>query len=184
MTKIEQMAQVAIRLKGLRDALDLSTKEFAEIFNLNEETYIGYECGNTDIPYSFLQKVANHFNIELHAILFNEDPKMSSYFVTRAGKGMKVERTVAYSYQSLAAGFKNRSFDPLLVTVEPNDNPITLNSHEGQEWCIVTEGRLLIKIGEKEMELETGDSIMFDSSRPHGMKALDGETVKFITIIS
>ena len=184
MTKIEQMPQVAIRLKGLRDALDLTTQELAETLNIDENTYIAYESGNTDIPLNFLQKVASRFNVELHAILFNEDPKMNSYFVTRAGKGIKVERTVAYSYQSLAAGFKNRCFDPLLVTVEPNDNPITLNSHEGQEWCHVTEGRLLIKIGDKEMELETGDSIMFDSARPHGMKALDGKAVKFITVIS
>lgn len=184
MTTIEEMAQVAIRLKGLRDALDLTTKELANTLNVSEDTYIAYESGNIDIPFNFLQKVANHFNIELHAILFNEEPKMSSYFVTRAGQGAKVERTAAYSYQSLAAGFKNRRFDPLLVTVEPNDNPITLNSHKGQEWCHVIEGRLLIKIGDKEKELETGDSIMFDSSYPHGMKALDGKTVKFITIIS
>lgn len=184
MTKIEQMAQVAIRLKGLRDALDLTTKELATTLNISEDTYIAYENGNIDIPFNFLQKVASRFNVELHAILFNEEPKMSSYFITRSGQGAKVERTAAYCYQSLAAGFKNRCFDPLLVTVEPNDNPITLNSHEGQEWCIVTEGRLLIKIDGKEKVLETGDSIMFDSSFPHGMKALDNQIVKFITIIS
>ncbi|MBQ7940991.1 MAG: helix-turn-helix transcriptional regulator [Muribaculaceae bacterium] len=184
MTKTEQMAQVAIRLKGLRDALDLTTKELAETINVSEDTYISYENGETDIPLSFLNEVARKFNIELHALLFNEDPKMSSYFVTRAGKGAKAERTAAYSYQSLAAGFKNRIFDPLVVTVEPNDAPITLNSHEGQEWDCVIEGRLQIQIGEKVLTLEQGDSIMYDSKRPHGMKALDGKPVKFIAIIS
>ncbi len=34
---------------------------------------------------------------------------MSSYFVTRAGKGTSIERTKAYKYQSLAAGFMNRT---------------------------------------------------------------------------
>ena len=29
---------------------------------------------------------------------------MSSYFLTRAGKGTSIERTKAYKYQSLAAG--------------------------------------------------------------------------------
>lgn len=184
MTKIEQIAQVAARLKGLRDALELTTGQIAKDFNITEETYIAYESGDMDIPINFLQKVASRFNVELHALLFNEEPRMKSYFVTRAGRGTKVERTAAYSYQSLAAGFKNRCFDPMLVTVEPNDKPITLNSHEGQEWCHVIEGRLLIKIGDKEKELEVGDSIMFDSTCEHGMKALDGKTVKFITVIS
>lgn len=184
MTRIEQIAQVAIRLKGLRDALDLTTSQVAEKFNISEDTYASYESGEADIPMSFLNEFARMFNVELHAILFDEDPKMSSYFVTRCGKGAKVERTAAYSYQSLAAGFKNRIFDPLFVTVEPNDNPITLNSHEGQEWDCVIEGKLEIQIGDKSIILEKGDSVMYDAKRPHGMKALDGKTVKFIAIIS
>ena len=33
---------------------------------------------------------------------------MNSYFLTRKGKGASVQRTQAYKYQSLAAGFMNR----------------------------------------------------------------------------
>ncbi|MBE6311233.1 MAG: helix-turn-helix domain-containing protein [Bacteroidales bacterium] len=184
MTRIEQMEQVATRLKGLRDALSLTTAQIASFLNIDEQTYISYEEGLCDIPLGFLQHVANLFDVELNVLLFGEEPKMNSYYVTRAGKGTRVERTKAYSYQSLAAGFKNRNFDPLFVTVEPNDNPITLNSHEGQEWNCVVEGRMELHIGDKIIVLETGDSIMYDSSRPHGMKALDGKMMKFITIIS
>ena len=184
MTKIDEMAQVAIRLKGLRDALDLTTGQFAESLNIAEQTYTPYESGKVDIPVSFLSEVAKTHNVELPALLFDEDPKMDNYFVTRAGKGAKIERTAAYSYQSLAAGFKNRVFDPMFVTVEPNDKPITLNTHEGQEWNYVIEGRLEIQIAEKTIILNTGDSIMFNAKRPHGMKALDNKTVKFIAIIS
>ena len=184
MNRIELMEQVATRLKGLRDALSLSTTQISHDLNIDEQIYISYENGSSDIPLGVLQQVANLFNIELNVLLFGEEPKMDSYYVTRAGKGVKVERTSAYSYQSLAAGFKNRNFDPLLVTVEPNENPITLNSHEGQEWNCVIEGRMELCIGSKTIILETGDSIMYDSSRPHGMKALDGKTMKFITIIS
>lgn len=184
MTKIENMAHVATRLKGLRDALDLSAGELAKAVNVSEETYVSYERGEVDIPLNVLNDVAHKFNVELHALLFDEDPKMDSYFVTRTGQGAKVERSAAYSYQSLAAGFKNRIFDPLFVTVEPNDNPISLNSHDGQEWNCVVEGRLQIQVGDKVLTLETGDSIMYDSRRPHGMKALDGKPVKFIAIIS
>ena len=89
MTKIEQIAQVAARLKGLRDALELTTGQIAKDFNITEETYIAYESGDMDIPINFLQKVASRFNVELHALLFNEDPRMKSYFVTRAGRGTK-----------------------------------------------------------------------------------------------
>ena len=115
--------------------------------------------------------------------MFGEEPKMNTYFLTRAGKGVSVERTKAYKYQSLAAGFKNRKADPFIVTVEPNDNPMHYNTHEGQEFNLVVEGRLLLSIGGKELTLNVGDSIYFNSQLPHGMKALDGKTVRFLAII-
>ena len=63
--------------------------------------------------------------------MFGQEPKMSSYFLTRAGKGTSIERTKAYKYQSLAAGFINRTADPFIVTVEakPDSEPIHYNSH-------------------------------------------------------
>ena len=130
-----------------------------------------------------LQQIARHYGISLDALMFGEEPKMNTYFLTRAGKGVSVERTKAYKYQSLAAGFKNRKADPFIVTVEPNDNPMHYNTHEGQEFNLVIEGKLLLSIGGKELTLNPGDSIYFNSLLPHGMKALDGKTVRFLAII-
>lgn len=117
--------------------------------------------------------------------MFGEEPKMSSYFVTRAGKGVSIERTKAYKYQSLASGFMNRTADPFIVTVEPkgDDEPIHYNKHNGQEFNLVIEGRMLINIEGKEIILNQGDSIYFNSKLPHGMKALDGKTVRFLAVI-
>ena len=74
---------------------------------------------------------------------------------------------------------------PQMVTVhpKPDDTPIYLNSHPGQEYNLVVQGRLLLQINNKELILEEGDSIYFDSQLPHGMKALDGEKVCFLAVI-
>ena len=71
------------------------------------------------------------------------------------------------------------------MTVEPapDDAPMHLNTHPGQEMNYVLEGRLLIELNGKQIELNPGDSLYFDSSLPHGMKALDGKTVRFLAII-
>ena len=90
MTRIELMEQVATRLKGLRDALSLSTAQIAHVLNINEQLYLSYENGTSDIPLGLLQQVANLFNVELNVLLFGEEPKMDSYYVTRAGAGIKV----------------------------------------------------------------------------------------------
>ncbi|MGN0257526.1 MAG: helix-turn-helix domain-containing protein [Bacteroides sp.] len=181
----EQIKQIAERLRGLRDVLDLSVEEMAANCQLSADELTQAESGEHDISVSLLQKIARQCGVALDALMFGEEPKMSTYFLTRAGKGVSIERTKAYRYQSLAAGFKNRTADPFIVSVEPkpDNTPMHFNTHAGQEFNLVLEGRLLLSIGGKELTLNQGDSIYFDSTLPHGMKALDQRTVKFLAII-
>jgi transcriptional regulator with XRE-family HTH domain len=179
----EQIKQISERLKGLRDALDLSEKEVAAACGIPVEEYLTYESGKKDIPVGVLHCVSHQYRIELTSLLFGEDPHMRAYFLTRKGQGAAMERTKAYKYQSLAAGFIDRKADPFIVTVEPNENPIHQNSHPGQEFNLILEGRMILSLNGKELTLNEGDSIYFDSALPHGMKALDGKTVRFLAVI-
>lgn len=181
----DQLIQITTRLKGLRDALDITPAEMAQMSGIEESEYINYESGRVDIPVSVLHKISQSCGVDLSVLMFGDEPHMSSYFLTRKGQGAAVERTKAYKYQSLGAGFRNRKADPFIVTVEPksDDIPIHENTHSGQEFNMVIEGRLMLKIAGKEIILNEGDSIYFDAQRPHGMKALDGKPVKFLAII-
>ena len=189
----EQIKQIAERLQGLREVLELTAKDIARDCDISEEEYRLAETGEFCIsptvvmPFalSMLQKIARRYGVALDALMFGEEPKMSSYFLTRAGKGTSIERTKAYKYQSLAAGFMNRNADPFIVTVEPkpNDEPIHYNSHSGQEFNLVLEGRMMLSIDGKDLILNEGDSLYFNSKLPHGMKALDGKKVRFLAVI-
>lgn len=181
----EQIKQIAERLRGLRDVLELTTADIARECDISAEDYRLAETGEFDISVSMLQKIARRYGVSLDALMFGEEPKMSSYFLTRAGKGVSIERTKAYKYESLASGFINRTVDPFIVTVEPkpDDEPIHYNSHAGQEFNLVLEGCMMININGKELILNEGDSIYFNSKLPHGMKALDGKTVRFLATI-
>jgi transcriptional regulator with XRE-family HTH domain len=179
----EQIRQIAERLKGLRDSLDLSVREMAERCRRTPEEIQHYEAGETDIPMSFLFDVSQNFGIDTSTLISGEEPRMTSYFLTRYGKGKSVERNKAYKYQALASGYKHPKAEPFEVTVDPNTEAIHLNSHEGEEFDYVLEGRLLFQLNGKDLILNPGDSIYFDSSNLHGMKALDDKPVKFLAII-
>jgi len=179
----EQIKQIAERLKGLRDSLELSIEEMAKQNARTPEEIRLYESGKTDIPMSFLFDVAQHFDIDTSTLISGEEPRMKTYFLTRYGKGKFVERNKAYKYQALASGYVRPNAEPFEVTVEPNELEIHLNSHEGEEFNYVLEGRLLFRFNNKELILDPGDSIYFNSSNPHGMKALDNKPVKFLAII-
>ncbi|MPN30224.1 hypothetical protein SDC9_177687 [bioreactor metagenome] len=94
-----------------------------------------------------------------------------------------MERTKAYKYLALASGFRNAKAEPFEVTVEPNDQPIHLNTHPDQEFNLVLVGSLQLQIAGNDIILNEGDSIYFDASKPHGMKALNNKNVKFLAII-
>ena len=83
------------RLKGLRDVLDLSVEEMAETCAITNDEYVAMENGESELHVSNLQKIAKKYGISLDVLMFGEEPHMSSYFLTRKGQGLSVERRKA-----------------------------------------------------------------------------------------
>ncbi len=181
----EDIKQIGQRLKGLRDVLEIEAREVAELCGISTEQYEKMERGETELSVANLQKIAREYHVDLDVLLFGEEPRMSNYFLTRRGQGPTVERRKAYHYESLASGFRGRKAEPFIVTVEPkpDDTPRESDSHPGQEFNMVFEGTLELTIDKKVLILNVGDSIYFDATQPHGMRALDGKPVKFLAII-
>lgn len=180
----EQIKQIGMRIKELREISGLSPESLAKELNISVDTYLEYESGNTDIPVSFLYEIANKFNVELSAILTGDAPKLHTYSVVRKDKGVSVDRRKQYKYQSLAYNFAHKKAEPFMVTVEPDsDNNVHYNSHPGQEFNYVVEGTLKVIINGHEIILNEGDSLFFDSGEKHGMKAMNNKTAKFLAII-
>ena len=177
-----QLKQIGQRLRGLREVLDLTAQEVADTCDISLEKYELIESGELDITISNLMKIAKKYGVSADALMFDEEPHMRSYSVVRKGQGMSVERTKAYKYQSLASGFAHRKAEVFIVTVEPKPEAHTVykNTHQGQEFNLVLEGAMELYIGDKTIELYEGDSIYFDSTIPHGMKAQGEKAVRFL----
>ena len=178
----EQLRQIGERLRGLRDALDISMQEVADTCGIPLEKYEKIENGEVDITISNLMKIANKYGVSVDALMFAEEPKMRAYSVVRRGQGMSVERTKAYKYQSLTSGFSGRKTDVFIVTIEPKPGARSIykNTHAGQEFNLILEGAMELYFNGKTIVLEEGDSIYFDSSKPHGMKAIGDKPVKLL----
>lgn len=181
----EQIKQIAERIKGLRDIKGISAAEMARELNIPLESYLDYESGEVDIPVGILYQLAQKFNFQLSTLITGEEPRLHTYSLTRKGRGVSVERRKDYKYQSLAYNFVHKKAEPFLVAVEPVDeeSPVHLNSHPGQEFDYVLEGTLKVVLGNNEIVLNEGDSLFYDSSIGHGMKAINGKTAKFLAVI-
>lgn len=183
----EKLKQIASRIRELRDILQIAPQEMAKTLGIELGEYERFESGTVDIPVGILYQIAQRCDVELSSLLTGEEPRLHAYCLTRAGKGVSVNRRHAYGYQALAANFRDKQAEPFLVTVEPHahaaDGHSALNSHPGQEFDYVLEGTLQITLGTHELVLEAGDSLFFDSGVPHGMKALNNQNAKFLALI-
>ena len=57
----EQIRQIAERLKGLRDALDMTEEEVAADCGLTVDEYRDLESGECDLSISILQRIAHKY---------------------------------------------------------------------------------------------------------------------------
>ncbi len=181
----DQIMEIAARVKELREICGMTIEELAPQVNVTTEQFARYESGETDIPISFLLALGGKFGVELSALLTGGDPKLKVYTLTRAGKGRSVNRRKEYKYQSLGFNMAGKIAEPFLVTTEPvpEGTPCASYSHEGQEFDYVIEGTLRIMIDGKELLLNPGDSVYYNSGYPHGMQAVGGKPAKFLAFV-
>lgn len=181
----DEMKQIARRIKEIREISETSVEKMAGNLNIPADLYTRYESGVTDIPVSFVFKIAQWFNIELSVLLGGDNPKLRIYGVVRKGKGLNLERRKQYKYENLAYNFIHKKAEPFMVTIDPDPEkePSVAYAHPGQEFNYVLEGTMMLNIDGHEVILNEGDSIFFDSGYKHLMRALNNKQVRFLAVI-
>lgn len=179
----EQLKEMGMRLAALREIREFSCKELAEKIGVSEAEYTAYERGENDFSFSFMSNVAEILEVDVSSLLAGQSPKLANCAVVKKGRGYHIKRNNAYDYMHLAYTFMNKRAEPFLVTVSPGKEDGGKNAHEGQEFNYIISGKIKFSIGEYDYELEKGDSVYFDSSLPHCMKALGDKPAKFIAVV-
>ncbi len=184
---VNQLQKIAERISEMRAILGYTTKEMAALTEITEDTYISYESGTVDLPFTFIHKCAKVYGIELTDILEGHSAKLTGYTVTRRGEGLITASEDSITIQDMAPLFRNKLATPYWVTYKYSEKlqhePINTVTHAGQEFDMVVKGAMRIRIGDREETLREGDSIFFKSSTPHGMIAIDGEECVFLAMV-
>ena len=182
--KIQEMAA---RIKELREIQNLTVEQMAKKTDVTVDEYKSCEAGKSDLNFAFIYRCAMALSVNVTDIIEGYSPNLKNYSVTRAGFGQKVAQAHGMTYYNLAYAFQNRIAEPLYVRSvydeNAQNNDIELTTHEGQELDIVVEGNLMVQVGEHKEILGPGDSIYFDSDKPHGMIAVNGKDCIFYAIV-
>lgn len=179
--------EIAERIRGLRQILDIPVQEMADVTGVTIEEYREFENGGRDFPFTFLLKSAERFGIDIVELMTGENPKLSFYTVVRSGKGLPIERRKGFTYKHLGHLLKNKLAEPFLVTApyseEEQSQPIHYSTHAGQEFDFILSGSLRVDFDGHVETLHPGDAVFYDSGHRHGMIATGGVDCEFLAIV-
>jgi mannose-6-phosphate isomerase-like protein (cupin superfamily)/DNA-binding XRE family transcriptional regulator len=183
----EQIADIAERLKGLRESLDMTPAAAAAKLGIPQAEYLAHEQGERDFTFTFLYSVSQLFRVNIEDLLTGRSPTLSSFSIVRKGSGLNIMRRQGFKYQNMAYHFRDRTAEPFIVEAVYDEAearaPIHLNTHEGQEFDFVLKGALRMVIDGHEFTLGEGDSVYYNSAHGHGMVAADSRGCEFLAVV-
>ena len=183
----DKLFEVAERIREMREIFGFSAEDMAKKTEVSTEDYEKYEKGELDFPFTFIHKCSLAFGIGITDLLEGQSAHLSSYTVTRKGRGQQTAVEDGIEIRNLAPLFRKKIAEPYWVKYEYSEElqhkPIHLAKHSGQEFDFVMRGRLKVQIGDNVEYLDEGDSIYYNSSTPHGMIAVDGSDCLFVAVV-
>lgn len=182
-----QLMEVAFRIREMRGICGFTEAEMAARTDTTPEEYRTYEAGMVDLPFTFIHKCSLAFGIGITDLLEGHSAHLSSYTVTRKGQGQQTAKEPGIEISNLAPFFLGKLAEPYYVTYDYDEAqqhmPIHLTTHSGQEFDIILSGQMKVQVGEHTEILREGDSILYNSSTPHGMIAVGGGKCVFCAVV-
>ena len=181
------IAEVAERVKALREMCDISVEEMAAVVGKTPEEYAEYESGELDFSFTFLYKVAERCGIDMVELLTGEKPHLKDCTFVKNGQGLPIKRRLGFEYHHLGYTLDRRLSETFLVIAPyiegDNDQNVHLSTHAGNEFDYVLEGTMRFVHNGHFFDLGPGDSVYYESGLPHGMYSTSKEGCKFIASV-
>lgn len=169
------------RLREVRTKRGLSLRSVAQSLGVSASLISQVEIGKTQPSVATLYALASHLGVSLDELMGIQQPgskPAASLFghsgpalpdVQRGAGNPRIEMENGVLWERLAAGTGGPA-DALLVTYAPGASSSIegkLMRHAGVEYAYLLEGELTLHLDFETYVLRPGDSLQFDSVRPH-----------------
>ena len=161
--------EIGKRIKKTRLSKKFTLQDVANKTGLSSGYLSKLEKSKKSPPISTLISIAAAFDVTV-SVLLGEISEDESVLLVKKNQRVLIAglgSDFGYSYESLAYAFKGRLMEPYVLRIPKEIDRAHYFQHEGQEMLYVIRGSMLFHYGEKEFNLDAGDTIYFDSSVPH-----------------
>ena len=118
---------------------------------------------------------------------FGDQARRTDFCHVRAGQGLVVDRIGAvagYRYALLGHSLSGNLFvEPYLVTLLPEAGPYATFQHPGLKCLHFLSGAVTYRYGAKAVEVNAGDTLLFDAMALHGIEAIHSGPVSYLSVV-
>jgi transcriptional regulator with XRE-family HTH domain len=172
---------VGDRLRGIREIQGLPLERLAKLSGLDEKHLADIESKKVIPDLHAIIRLSKALRVGTGLLL--DEASGFHYSVTRHGEQTRTKEKRTYMYQSLSTGVKSRHMEAFMVTLENSYWPDDSSFHDGEEFLIVQEGEIEIKLGTRVETLRTGDSIYYLSSIPHALRSVASKPSVILAVV-
>jgi quercetin dioxygenase-like cupin family protein/DNA-binding XRE family transcriptional regulator len=179
---------VGERVREVREKKGLSLQDVSQRTDIGVGRLRKIEAGDVAPPLGTVIKLAKA--LEMRMGYFISGKGQRAYTIVRGGDRNVVSRYdtarakyYGYEYGSLAPNKRDRHMDPFLVSLEPSKTEEERSTHAGQEFIYVLEGEMEVRLEQDAHILKPGDSIYYDSTVPHLVKAYGDKPTRILAVL-
>ena len=181
---------IGSKIRKLRRQRGFTLQNVSDLSALSKPLLSQIENNQAAPPISTLLKISKALHVNI-GYFFQETDTESRLVLVRREDRKGIDNlpylrssNVGYSYESLAYPMVDKHMEPFMVHIEPRDEEELLYfNHKGEEFLLLLEGKMEFRTNEQKYQLAQGDSLYFDSSIPHALRALGNKKAKALVVV-
>jgi transcriptional regulator with XRE-family HTH domain len=173
---------LSTRLREKRIEIGMTIKELSEKTGLTSGFISQIEHGIAEPSITSLRNIANVLGVASFYFLL-DDINVSPVVKKNERRVLKFAKS-NLTYELLSPNL-NRQMEMFMAKLQPGESTCNeIESHSGEEAIHILQGNMWIQVGSNEYALEKGDSIHFDSSKPHKIMNVGQAELEYISVVT
>ena len=179
-------ASIGKQVRITRKSAGVTLQQLSKQSLLSASMLSKIENGQISASLKTIQLICHALNISITSLFKQHDKDVEPTFI-KSGNGLTIERAgsdESRHYQLLGHNVSGSlKVEPCLITVTSRDYDFPDFQHKGVEFIYMLKGEMDYYYGTEIYHFQQGDSIYFDSDKPHGPKKIISDECQFLTVI-
>jgi len=177
---------VGSEVRKLRVDLGLKANQLATMAGVSVGMLSKIENGSSAPSFQTLMALAEALEVPVSRF-FTGYEQGGDCSMVKAGRGVLVERQgtkAGQKYELIGHLLSGKLFvEPYLVTLDEGAVETPTFQHSGVELVHMLQGGMVYRYGDQSIELDLGDTLLFDCTAPHSPEKVLKRPVKFISAV-